>query len=111
MLIDLDTLNELKEIMEDDFDELISVFISDSQTQIKSLQEAINSSNSEDIRRIAHTLKGSSANLGINDLSESCRVLEHKAADNSLEDANELFEKIKTNCETAISALEENFIQ
>lgn len=109
MLVDIDTLNELKEIMGDDFDELIAIFISDGNTQIENLRLAISTSNSDDIRRIAHTLKGSSANLGINTLSESCRVLEHKAAEDSLEDAQELLEQIISNYEAAKEALEEKF--
>lgn len=109
MLIDIDTLNELHEIMGDDFGELVGVFISDSQTQIENLKSAISSSNAEDVRRIAHTLKGSSSNLGLGVLSESCQVLEHKAAEGSLVEANEHLEIITSNYEAAKKALEENF--
>ncbi len=107
MPIDLDILNELKEIMGDDFEELISIFISDGQTQIDALRNAISSSETEDVRRIAHTLKGSSANLGINTLSQSCLVLEHKAAEGSLDDANEDLEIIISNYNAAKKTLEE----
>jgi len=109
MLIDTDTLNELKEIMGSDFDELISIFISDGNTQIENLRLAIDASNSSDIRRIAHTLKGSSANIGVSTLSESCRVLEYKAAEDSLEDAQELLDKIISNFEAVKKTLEEYF--
>ena len=109
MPIDLDTLNELKEIMEDDFDELLSVFISDGQSQIDNLRLAINSSNTADTRRSAHTLKGSSANLGLHSLSESCQLLEYKAAEDSLEGATELLQQIISNYEAVKKTLEENF--
>ena len=109
MSIDLDTLNELKEIMEDDFDELISIFISDGEAQIEQLRLAINALNTSDVRRIAHTLKGSSANLGVTDLSESCRVLEHEAAENSLIKADELLENIISEFDSAKIILEEKF--
>lgn len=104
--IDFDTLNELKEIMEDDFNILVSVFISDGKNQIDALKLAINSSNAEDIRRITHTLKGSSLNLGVQHLSELCKILEHNAAENKLDDANELVQKIVTEYEEVKLALE-----
>lgn len=109
MSIDFDTINELKEIMGDDFSELITIFVSDGKTQIENLKISINSSNLEETRRFAHTLKGSSANLGINALSESCRALESSTAEGSLEDAGELLEQIINQYEVAKKALEENF--
>ncbi len=107
MSIDLDVINELKEIMGDDFDELISIFISDGQTQIENLKLSIQSSNVEDTRRFAHTLKGSSANLGLNALSESCMTLERNAAEGLPEDASELLENIINRYNTAKEILTE----
>lgn len=108
-IIDLDILNELKEIMEDDFDELIETFIDDGQKQVDDLRVAIDASIAPDIRRIAHTLKGSSANLGANALSETCKVLEHDAAEDNLSDANNQYEKIKSAYEAVKASLADNF--
>ena len=108
-IIDLDVLNELKEIMEDDFDELIETFIDDGQKQVDDLRVAIDASIAPDVRRIAHTLKGSSANLGANALSETCKVLEHDAAEDNLSDANNQYEKIKSAYEAVKASLAENF--
>ncbi len=108
MSIDLDVLNELKEIMGDDFEELITIFISDGQTQIESLKLSIQAANLEDIKRIAHTLKGSSANLGLNDLSDSCKVLEYTLKEGSLENADKLLENIITHYNAAKKTLDEN---
>jgi len=108
-VIDMDTLNELKEIMEDDFDDLINTFIADGQDQLDNLQSAIADSVTADIRRIAHTLKGSSANLGAHALSESCKVLEHNAAEENLTEADMQFSTIKSEYELVKSALHENF--
>ena len=107
--IDFDTLNELKEIMEDDFDELITTFISDGHSLIKNLKIAIDLSIAPDVKRIAHTLKGSSANFGAHPLSEVCNALELNASDNTLDDANVLLEKIKTEFESVKSELKEKF--
>jgi histidine phosphotransfer protein HptB len=107
--INLETLNELKEIMEDEFEELVSVFVSDSLSQINELSNAINSSSASDIRRIAHTLKGSSSNFRAQPLSEICKVLELNAVDNKLDDVNEILEKIITEYEAVKAALKENY--
>jgi HPt (histidine-containing phosphotransfer) domain-containing protein len=95
--------------MEYYFVEMITVFIIDGQVQIDNLKTAIKDSNTEEARRIAHTLKGSSANLGVNVLSESCRVLEQKAAEGSLEDAIDDLEKIISDYDIAKKVLEDNF--
>ena len=105
--IDLSALQELKEIMEDEFDELISVFISDGENQIETLRQAIDTSSSADIRRIAHTLKGSSSNLGITGLSELCKMLEYQAAEGQLGNAFELLDKIISEYETVKKTLED----
>ena len=105
--IDLDTLNELKEIMEDEFTELVTVFISDGIKQINDLRQAIAVSDDKLIRRIAHTIKGSSSNLGINGLSELSKTLEYKAADNQLNDAEDLLQKINDEYEAVKKTLEE----
>lgn len=105
--IDLTTLQELKEIMEDEFNELVTVYISDGKKQIESLQQAIESESAEDVRRIAHTLKGSSSNLGITGLAEQCKTLEHNAADAQLQNAVELLEKINIEYEVIKNTLEE----
>ena len=105
--IDLDTLNELKEIMEDEFTELVTVFITDGIKQIDDLRQAIAASEADNIRRIAHTLKGSSSNLGINGLSELSKTLEFKAADNQLNGADELLQKIIDEYEAVKQTLED----
>ncbi len=92
--IDLTTLNELKEIMGDDFSELVTVFISDTQTQLDDLFAAIETSDAPAIKRISHTIKGSSANLGIENLSAISKELELKAADNNIDSSDELLNSI-----------------
>jgi len=109
MTFNLEILNELKEIMEDDFDELISLFVLDGQAQIDDLKKAVASLKAIDVRQIAHTLKGSSANIGMFDLSESCKALEFKAADASFEGAEELLEKIINDFNETKKILKNNF--
>lgn len=106
-LLNLDTLNELKEIMGDEFNLLVSIFVADGKEQIEKLKLAIDSQNTEEIRQIAHTLKGSSSNLGMHQLAETCKTLESRAADTNLDNAEVLLQKIMTDYEQARSALEQ----
>lgn len=109
MSIDLAVLKELKEIMEEDFDELILTFIADGQIQLDNLRKAIDASAADDIKRIAHTIKGSSANIGAMELSEAGRILEFNAAGMQFDAADEYYEDIKREYEAVKTALAENF--
>lgn len=104
--LDFEVLSQLKELMSDEFNVLVSVFVSDGKTQIENLKLAMDSSNSEEIRRIAHTLKGSSLNFGAHKLSELCKFLEHKAAANELDDTNSIIQKIVAEFEEVKETLE-----
>jgi HPt (histidine-containing phosphotransfer) domain-containing protein len=107
MIINEDVLNDLKEIMEDDFNELISIFISDGVEQIKELDTAVHLKNHADIKRIAHTLKGSCANIGAFKLSETCKQLEYILAENSLAGVIELQKKIALEFDETRKCLED----
>lgn len=83
--LDYDTLNTLKQVMEDDFALLIDTFAQDSTDRIRVLREVIQSSEADLIRRAAHSFKGSSGNIGAPQLSALCATLEKKALENNLE--------------------------
>lgn len=83
--LDYDTLNTLKQVMEDDFALLIDTFVQDSTDRISTLREVIQGSEADLIRRAAHSFKGSSSNVGAIQLSALCAVLEKKAFNNNLD--------------------------
>ncbi len=62
--IDDEILLGLREIMEDDFGELLEVFLRESATQHLQLQQMWRSGERQSIGRLAHSLKGSCANIG-----------------------------------------------
>lgn len=68
------------------FAELIGLYITDSGVWIKTLQIAVDDADSECIRVAAHTLKGSSANVGALMFAEMCKDLEHMARLGELDD-------------------------
>jgi HPt (histidine-containing phosphotransfer) domain-containing protein len=83
--LDYDTLNMLKQVMEDDFALLIETFTQDSKDRIHALRAVIESSDANLIRRGAHSFKGSSSNVGAPRLSALCAAMEKKALDNNLD--------------------------
>lgn len=57
--------------------ELLQVFVQDCQNQLPRLRQAVAAGNAEDLRKIAHRLKGASANVGAHAFSQAARELEH----------------------------------
>ncbi len=57
--------------------ELLQVFVQDCQEQLPRLRQALAAGNAEDLRKIAHRLKGASANVGANAFCQVARELEH----------------------------------
>ena len=55
---------------------VISVFLQDTPHQLASLREAIEAGDTETIRKTAHSLKSSSANVGADALARLCKELE-----------------------------------
>jgi CheY-like chemotaxis protein/HPt (histidine-containing phosphotransfer) domain-containing protein len=58
-------------------DEILQYFLQDTPRQIAALGEAITRGNLEEVQRLAHTLKGSSSNVGAEPLREKAWSLEH----------------------------------
>ena len=77
-------VQELKEIMEDAFDDLIATYIQDSEDKIKLLSHAISLQEADTIGAIGHSLKGSSLNICAEDLSVIFRQIEDAGRSNDL---------------------------
>jgi len=63
-------IEELKELMEDDFSLLLETYLTDGDQRLVDLDNAIKDKNIKQIRELAHSLKGSSSNLGAETLAE-----------------------------------------
>ena len=77
--VDRETLDNLKMILEDRFDLLISTYISDSEGRKARLLDAVDRNDFEAIRHEAHGLKGSSRNIGANNFADICAIVEAQA--------------------------------
>ncbi|MGB1251507.1 MAG: response regulator [Candidatus Promineifilaceae bacterium] len=84
----------------DALQDLIPLFIEDTGNQLKTLRTAIEASDFEQTKRVAHTLRGSSGNMGLTQLSKLLTQIEHGTTDRDsamllaqLEAAEHLFQQ------------------
>jgi HPt (histidine-containing phosphotransfer) domain-containing protein len=103
--VDTDTLNMLKDIMEDGFANLLQTFIDDSKLRIDELRQALNESNADGVRRAAHSLKGSSGNLGANSLAALCLTVESQSKDGDLNGLDAELKKIEQEYQQVVNVM------
>ena len=95
-LLDAEIIAELREIMEEGFSDLITMFLSDLPLQLDRLHIAIAQDNAEDIYQIAYRLKSSCGSLGALRLAEPIRRLEQAGRQQTLGGAADLLQSIQT---------------
>ncbi|MCC6136174.1 MAG: Hpt domain-containing protein [Gammaproteobacteria bacterium] len=85
LLLDDEIIAELREVMEEEFADLISAFLNDLPVQLDSLQVAITAGVAADVYQIAHKLKSSCGSIGAAQLAERVRQLEQAGRQNALD--------------------------
>jgi HPt (histidine-containing phosphotransfer) domain-containing protein len=94
MHIDLNNLNMLKDILGNEFVDILNVFLETTPDYIVQLQEAASVKDIDKVKLISHSIKGSSANIGANQLSILGAELEQTAKNNDTEAFEDLITKI-----------------
>lgn len=93
---DIDSLEMLKEIMEDEFNDLIRIYLEDSDKRLPELREAEMKLDATALRELAHSFKGASSNISALPLAELCLTVETAARDNNLSIVPEALDKIES---------------
>lgn len=75
-LVDKEQIDNLKELFSDGFSDFIQTYFNDFETKEKDLVVAINASELDNAKKIAHILKGSSLNIGAIGLAKICSKIE-----------------------------------
>ncbi|MEJ2638386.1 MAG: Hpt domain-containing protein [Desulfosarcinaceae bacterium] len=73
---------------EDEFRELIDLFMETGQSDYDSIKAALAGGDCEAAARYAHTLAGASGNLGLMDLHSAAKRIEQAAVEKQLADAS-----------------------
>lgn len=95
--VDMDSLMMLKELLGDKFVELIETYLSDSVTRIEKLKAALSAGDLEAAKHEVHGLKGSSRNIGVNGLADTCDVLESQTLAGKVTNEKEQLAAIEAN--------------
>lgn len=94
--LDEKVVSELKGLLGDDFVTVYEAFVRSSDQGIQELNQAVNSDDIKTIETIAHTLKGSSANVGAKKLSNICEDMLGDARDSVTDKFNTHLEMINS---------------
>jgi PAS domain S-box-containing protein len=100
-VLDAEKLARLRAAMGEDFAELVPAFLQDAEQMLEALRRANAGADAAQVRRIAHSLKSSSANLGAMRVSELAKGLEFQAKDGDLSDTAACIEAVHAAFEAA----------
>ena len=102
----LATLEEIREEGEPDLIvELIDLYIADAPHWVEAMGRAVAGKDATMLKRAAHSLKGSSGSLGLRQVAETCRMLEHVDCSDPAANAKELLQHLDREFLTACDAL------
>lgn len=87
-------LGELRELLEDGFNELLQSYLSESPKRLMEIRDAILSKKADTMGLAAHSLKSGSANLGALTLSAMAKELEILGRSGTVEGAVEPFKRL-----------------
>lgn len=88
-------LEDIKEFMGDEIIQLLEMFEQETPTILNKMKSALKSNNFDDVEKMAHMLKSTSANIGANGLSFFSRKMEIGAGKKEKEQLLSLYPKIK----------------
>ncbi len=93
-IINDEQFNDMRDLLEDDFADLIQTYITDSQARVEKLRHAhINNDNTSGFE-IAHTLKGASASLGATLLMKLSGQFQEACREHNIKDQAPLIERL-----------------
>ena len=102
--------DELIERLDNDIDlfkELAVLFIEDSKKLLTRIENSIKEENAENLRKSAHTIKGSVSNFSAKKAYDAAYNLEIIGTNNELDKAEEAFIILKNEIANTITAMEE----
>jgi HPt (histidine-containing phosphotransfer) domain-containing protein len=80
---------------EDDFLEIVDLFIESTPSDLSRLESAADEGHAQSVVETAHSIKGASGNLGFQDMYHMARDIEMNAREDVLEGAKETIRSLK----------------
>src|SRR5690606_39821155 len=97
--------------LEDGFANLLETFLQDSSAKLQGLREALAAEDADGLRRNAHSLKGSSSNLGALQLADLSREVEQLAREGQIDGIGELLAQLDTEYQAVAAVMQERLAQ
>ncbi len=80
----------------EDVEMLLEVFLQSAQESLNALKDAVEANDFESIFASAHAIKGSAANILLDDVATIAKEMEHSARENREIDYLDSYEKLKS---------------
>ncbi len=90
---------------EDEFVELVELFVETSTSHLERLQSAIDKGNTQQAVEAAHYVKGAAGNLGFTGIYDLSKAIEEKARQNIFEGASEALKTIRDRYDQIVEVL------
>ncbi len=103
--VNLEVLDELKELLDDGFPMLVERFVDDGQERVDKIMLALDEQDSQLLYTEAHGLKGSSRNMGAGPLADICGQLEAMGHADDLASAKTIVAALKTEFSAACQVI------
>ncbi|MBW2037578.1 MAG: Hpt domain-containing protein [Deltaproteobacteria bacterium] len=103
--MDFAKLAEKLGLEKDEFIELVELFLDVSASDLGKLQSAIDERDIQQAVEVAHSLKGASGNLGLDEISRMAKNVEANARQGSLDGATEAVRMMKEKRELIAEAI------
>ena len=105
--LDADVIMSLRDLGDNEMlSELARLFVNDTSSNLATLKAAIEKGDADSVKRVVHTLKGSSGNIGATRMAAICSKLEDVSALEDLSAAPALLERLEVEFERVRSALD-----
>jgi len=115
IVIDPQIIRNLRGLNPDDngefLREIISIYLEDTPLRIADLDQSLAAGDVQRFARAAHSVKGSSANLGASILRATCERLEQEARQNGLKAVGPLVVQVKLEFDVAAGELRKLLVQ
>ena len=106
-VIDTEQFEDMRDLLEEDFSDLVQTYIVDSRARVESLRDALARADDATGFDIAHTLKGASANIGAPRLTECCALMQEACRHNTITEQGDLLEHIAAELELVAAEIRE----
>lgn len=104
--IDMDRINDATGGDEEFLAELVAIFLDDAQLRLEEIKGAVDSGDPSELKKTAHKLKGSSANMGANGLMNISKEMENMGSAGEVDGADTHYEALVVEFARVKDALE-----